>query len=124
MKNFSQLSACMSAMVLALFVVACHQSSATGNQANGSAEKVASNSLAATPEVQTSTNAEEKIPRIKAQDAIKEVADGKSIVIDVRGTEAYKMAHIKGALDIPLQKLESKDFDGLPKDKKMITYCT
>jgi 3-mercaptopyruvate sulfurtransferase SseA len=68
-------------------------------------------------------NAEDKMPRVKVEDAKKMIAEGKAIIIDVRGAEAYKMSHIKGALDIPLTKLEARDFKDLPKDKILIAYC-
>jgi rhodanese-related sulfurtransferase len=67
---------------------------------------------------------EDKIPRIKADEAKKLVEENKAIVIDVRGTDAYKLTHIKGALDVSLSKLEKGDFTGLPKDKMIIAYCT
>jgi len=66
---------------------------------------------------------EDKAPRINAEEAKKLVADGKAIIIDVRGTDAYKLSHIKGALDIPLGKVESGDLKNLPKDKHIIVYC-
>jgi rhodanese-related sulfurtransferase len=69
-------------------------------------------------------NPENKISRIKADEAKKLVEEGKAIIIDVRGTDAYKLTHIKGSLDIPLNKIEAGDFAGLPKDKVIIAYCT
>jgi len=69
-------------------------------------------------------NPEDKMPRINAQEAKSLVDAGKAVIIDVRGTEAYKISHIKGALDYPLAKIEGKDFSGLPKGKRIIAYCT
>jgi 3-mercaptopyruvate sulfurtransferase SseA len=69
-------------------------------------------------------NAEDKIPRVKVDEAKKMVAEGKAIFIDVRGADAYKMSHIKGALDVPQTKLNGGDFSGLPKDKLIIAYCS
>ncbi len=69
-------------------------------------------------------NPEDKMPRINAQEAKSQVDAGKAVIIDVRGTEAYKISHIKGALDYPLAKIEGKDFSGLPKGKRIIAYCT
>ena len=64
------------------------------------------------------------MPRINAQEAKRLVDAGKAVIIDVRGTDAYKISHIKGALDYPLPKIEGKDFSGLPKGKRIIAYCT
>ncbi len=44
--------------------------------------------------------------------------------IDVRGADAYKMSHIKGASNVPLSKLETGDFKDLPQDKLIIAYCS
>lgn len=67
---------------------------------------------------------EDAMPRITAAESITLFKEGKAIVIDVRGTESYKAAHTKGSLDFPLNKLEAGDFAGLPRDKKIIAYCT
>jgi Rhodanese-like domain len=69
-------------------------------------------------------NAEDKIPRVKVDEAKKMIAEGKAIIIDVRGADAYKMSHIKGALDVPLTKLNEGEFKDLPKDKLIIAYCS
>jgi hypothetical protein len=69
-------------------------------------------------------NAEDKIPRVKVDEAKKLIAEGKAIIIDVRGADAYKMSHIKGALDVPLTKLDTGEMKDLPKDKLIIAYCS
>jgi hypothetical protein len=69
-------------------------------------------------------NAEDKIPRVKVDEAKKMIAEGKAIIIDVRGPDAYKMSHIKGALDVPLTKLDTSEIKDLPKDKLIIAYCS
>jgi rhodanese-related sulfurtransferase len=68
-------------------------------------------------------SSESDIARINVEEAKKLVSEGKAIIIDVRGSESYKMSHIKGALDIGLHKLEAGDYKGLPKDKIIISYC-
>jgi hypothetical protein len=78
---------------------------------------------AAIPSPPAHQNAEDKMPRVKVEVAKKMVAEGNAVIIDVRGAEAYKMSHIKGALDIPLNKLEARDFKDVPKDKIIIAYC-
>lgn len=69
-------------------------------------------------------NPEDKMPRIKVDEAKKLFDEGKAMIIDVRGTDAYKLNHIKGSLDYSLSRLESGDFKDLPKDKRIISYCT
>jgi hypothetical protein len=69
-------------------------------------------------------NAEDKVPRVKVDEAKKLIAEGKAIIIDVRGADAYKLSHIKGALDLPLTKLDTGEIKDLPKDKLIIAYCS
>ena len=78
-----------------------------------------------TPPVPAATqNPENRVPRIRAEDAIKALNANQVVVIDVRGTLNYDEEHIKGALDFPLERVEKKDFKGLPRDKQIIAYCT
>lgn len=72
----------------------------------------------------TPQNPEDAMPRIRAEEAIRMVRAGEAVVIDVRGSDAYKITHTKGALDFPLDRLEQGDFTGLPRDKRIIAYCT
>jgi 3-mercaptopyruvate sulfurtransferase SseA len=48
---------------------------------------------------------------------------GKAVVVDVRGDDAYKTEHIKGALDIPEAQLVARAGE-LPKDKLIVLYCS
>jgi hypothetical protein len=72
----------------------------------------------------TPQNPEDAMPRIRAEEAIRMVRAGEAVVIDVRGSDAYKIAHTLGALDFPLDRLEHGDYTGLPRDKRIIAYCT
>jgi hypothetical protein len=103
--------------------LACSKMDASSRMANTTTTPVA----VTTPPVPASApaqNPEDKMPRIGVEEAKKLVDAGKAVIIDVRGTEAYKTAHVKGALDYPLPKIEAKDFSGLPKNKRIIAYCT
>jgi len=75
----------------------------------------------------TSPNAEETqkaaVPRITADDLRPRVQRGEVTVIDVRDASAYAIAHIPGALNIPLARIES-EVAYLPKAKPIVTYCT
>lgn len=72
----------------------------------------------------TQMSPEDTMPRVRPEVAIKEFETGEAIIIDVRGTSTYQQEHIKGAIDYPLDRLNQADFKGLPKDKKIIAYCT
>lgn len=112
--------ACLAPCLLPFLLVGCSKQSSASNQAT--AAPIPANPATALPS--PTQNPEDKMPRVKIDEAKQQVAQGKAIIIDVRGTDAYKMAHVKGALDIPLNKLESGDFSSLPKDKRIIAYCT
>lgn len=61
--------------------------------------------------------------RITVAEAKKELDAGTAVFVDVRAEAAYKMEHIKGALHIPLESLDSQ-VSKLPKGKKLIIYCS
>lgn len=107
-------------LLSASLALSCSKMSASTDQPP--APNLAVNNPATAPS--PSQNPEDKMPRVRAEEAKKLVDDGKAIIIDVRGTEAYKLSHIKGSIDYPLSKIENKDFTGLPKDKRIIAYCT
>jgi len=116
-----------SILAITCLMLACTKPDASANQATAS--PVASNITAkavftSSPPALPAQNPEDKMPRIKVDEAKKLVDEGKAIIIDVRGTDSYKMSHIAGSLDYPLNKIESGDYKGLPKDKRIIAYCT
>jgi rhodanese-related sulfurtransferase len=113
---------CRLSLIVAIstLMFACTKPGATDNPVNAAPVTAANSSTPAFP----AQNLEDKISRIKADEAKRLVAEDKAIIIDVRGTDAYKLTHIKGSLDVPLKKLEAGDFTGLPKDKVIIAYCT
>lgn len=111
-----------SACLAPCLMLGCSKPNAATNQAT--AAPLPANPAEALPSLSPTQNPEDKMPRVKVDEARQQVAQGKAVIIDVRGTDAYKLAHIKGAVDAPLNKLESGDFAGLPKDKRVIAYCT
>ena len=60
--------------------------------------------------------------RITREDAIKMVAAGKAVYVDVRPKDQFELGHIKGAVNLPLTDLSIK-MEELPKNKFLITYC-
>ena len=109
---------------MAITAAGCAKSGASTPVAGAAtAGEPSSQPAAAIPSPHAHQNAEDKMPRVKVEVAKKMVAEGNAVIIDVRGVEAYKMSHIKGALDIPLNKLDARDFKDVPKDKIIIAYC-
>jgi NADPH-dependent 2,4-dienoyl-CoA reductase/sulfur reductase-like enzyme len=55
-------------------------------------------------------------------DKVRELAENNSMIIDVRETDEYESAHIKGAINIPLSELRER-FDEIPRDKPVYLHC-
>ena len=62
-------------------------------------------------------------PRISLEDAKKAYDKGGALFIDTRAESAYKTEHIKGAINIPVETIENR-YKDVPKDKKVIAYCS
>jgi len=122
MRTFSITGRIIAVLFSAQLMYACTGLHGSNNQANGTAQDSHPSPLATVPA--PPSNPEDKMPRVKVDEARKLVEEGKAVIVDVRGTEAYKLGHIKGALDIPLAQIESGNYTGLPKDKRIIAYCT
>ena len=64
------------------------------------------------------------IERVTVDELKKLMASDKVLVLDVRGAESYKDAHIPGSVSIPLADIE-KHVDELKSAKKaIVTYCS
>jgi len=63
------------------------------------------------------------VRRIAPAEAREAVAQGKAIIVDVRGEDSYNAGHVKGARWINLNDIGSRTGE-LPRDKMIITYCS
>ena len=61
--------------------------------------------------------------RITLADAKKDFDAGNATFLDTRDDVSFKQEHVKGALNVPLNKLVEK-FGQIPKGKKIIAYCS
>ena len=61
--------------------------------------------------------------RISLADAKKDFDAGNAVFLDTRAEAAYNNEHIEGALNITEANLEEK-YKEIPKDKKIIAYCS
>jgi rhodanese-related sulfurtransferase/DNA-binding transcriptional ArsR family regulator len=50
------------------------------------------------------------------------IGSGDCIVLDVRPPEEYDVAHVAGALSMPLEELERR-LGELPRDRQIVAYC-
>ena len=62
-------------------------------------------------------------PRISLEEAKADFDKKDAIFVDTRAEDAYKIEHIKDAINIPLGSPETR-FKELSKDKKIIAYCS
>ena len=69
------------------------------------------------------TSVPEDAPRISLEDAKKDFDKENAVFIDTRAEAAYKVEHIKGSINIPLDAVEAR-YKELSKDKKVIAYCS
>ncbi|MEK6569794.1 MAG: rhodanese-like domain-containing protein [Bacteroidota bacterium] len=77
----------------------------------------------------TRTNTPENPSRatlINIDEAYKIFREGNAIFVDARHEEEFKEGHIKGAISLPLKKLEGNPdlVQGISKDKLIVTYCS
>ncbi len=59
---------------------------------------------------------------VDREELLERVRSGAAVVIDVRPQEEYRVAHIPGAISIPLKQLEARLAE-LPKDQEIVAYC-
>jgi rhodanese-related sulfurtransferase len=67
--------------------------------------------------------AEAAVPRISVTEAEALVKKDEAILLDARQESAFRAGHIKGAISMPGAEIPFR-VSILPRDKKIITYCT
>jgi DNA-binding transcriptional ArsR family regulator len=63
-----------------------------------------------------------RVEAIGRAELVQRVADGVSIVVDVRPAEEFAAGHLPGAASMPLAELERR-IDELPRDREIVAYC-
>lgn len=63
------------------------------------------------------------VPRISVTEAEALVKKGEAILLDARQESDFRAGHIKGAISMPEAQIPAR-VSMLPRDKKIITYCT
>jgi len=64
-----------------------------------------------------------EIARISAEETKARVDGGTAVVVDVRSAEEYAIAHISGAVSIPVGEIQARSGE-LNPNAEIITYCT
>ena len=114
----------------ACIVGACATAPTNTNIANRTANADTSAPVApqGTPAPTPAAAAQSDIPhpeirRISVEETQALLAKHEAITVDTRSASVYETAHVKGALNITGGDLEAK-LKSLPRDKKIVTYCT
>lgn len=61
-------------------------------------------------------------PKVSRTEALRLIKEGRALFLDVRPLDEFNAGHIRGAIHIPLDELESR-IQFLPKDKLLVAYC-
>jgi predicted sulfurtransferase len=72
---------------------------------------------------QKHTEPADDAPRISLADAKKDFDAGNAVFVDTRAAVAYQQEHVKGAINIPMEAVETR-YKEIPTDKKIIAYCS
>lgn len=119
------------AVALAACAPASVPTNTTNTAANATANKANAPAAPGAPTAPTAPAVAEQqgnvphpeINRISTSDAQALIAKKEAVIVDVRGADAYATGHIKGALHIPGSETEAR-LKELPRDKRIITYCS
>src|SRR5215213_1760654 len=111
----------MAAIILAaLALAACNSRDGSGSTASSTGTSPSSSSSAPAPLSTAPSDGVERITTAELRDALEK---GTAIVVDVRSPESYKLGHIRGAINIPEPEITRRK-DELPRDKKIVFYCS
>jgi rhodanese-related sulfurtransferase/DNA-binding transcriptional ArsR family regulator len=72
--------------------------------------------------VQTFFSDKQQYQSVSAEELLNLIQKKDVIILDVRPTLEYKQGYIKGAISVPLEKLEEY-LSKIPKSKKIVVYC-
>ena len=63
------------------------------------------------------------VPRVAIEEAKKKLDGKTALLVDVRIRDAFVERHIKGAVSVPMDEIDSL-LSRLPKDQELILYCS
>lgn len=115
------------AIAMISLLAGCEAAKTTANKTvasnSGNAAGPANTSNAAAPAKVDEHGHEDNAPRITIEEAKKDFDAGNVVFVDTRAESQYKAEHIKGAISLPIETAEAR-WKELPKDKKIIAYCS
>ena len=90
------------------------------NSVHSNANSTANTASTPTPPARQITDGVARVTTAELEELMKQ---GKVVVVDVRNKDMYDRGHIRGAKLIPLNEVGERAKE-LPKDKKIVTYCS
>lgn len=72
--------------------------------------------------VRTFLSDRDSLQQITQEELRERMADGETVVLDVRPAGEYRSCHIRGARSIPIDELERR-LSEVPTDKEIVAYC-
>jgi 3-mercaptopyruvate sulfurtransferase SseA len=112
-----------SLLAFAIAVVLACARPAVNASGNDAPSNVASTTAAPSAAPTATPVPNEEVPRISLADAKKSYDDGTGYFVDARPAQAYNDEHIKGAVNITYNDLDSH-LKELKTKKKIIVYCS
>lgn len=94
----------------------------TNKAANSAVAKTSANMPPAASDSHADSHADEA-SRITLEEAKKDFDAGNAVFVDTRAESAFRVEHIKGAINIPAEAFATR-YSEVPKDKKIIAYCS
>jgi 3-mercaptopyruvate sulfurtransferase SseA len=79
--------------------------------------------VAANKTTPTAAAQQNEVPRVTTTELEDLIKQGKVVVVDVRTQDMYDKGHIRGARLIPVNQIGERGKE-LPRDKKIVTYCS
>ena len=100
-------------LLIALAFAAC-------NSAHSNANSTANTASTPTPMVLQPSDG---VARITTAELEEQMKQGNVVIVDVRNKDMYDRGHIRGAKLIPINEVGERTKE-LPRDKKIVTYCS
>ena len=110
---------------LFLFAVGCASSAApiADGKSNEKPSDTTTKSEKKAEDTTSESTEDKKANRISLADAKKAFDAGEAVFVDTRGANFFENEHVKGAINVPSSEFDA-NYKNVPKDKKIITYCS
>jgi 3-mercaptopyruvate sulfurtransferase SseA len=116
----------MLTLVFGLSMLQCQSSTTTSKPETVKTDAQTTNTAPVAKTNSATEHSDEHVddaPRINLADAKKDFDAGNVVFVDTRAEASYRTEHIKGAINVPAQEIQTR-YTEVPKGKKIIAYCS